>query len=120
MMRATFTIIAATGNGKLCERQEGLFTGYRRLSVKHAIQISALACAIVVIAAPTIHAAQAQASIKTEMLKDWSDLKATLVKIANEMPADKYGLKPTPAQQSFGERVVHIAQVGNRLLGSVG
>ena len=88
--------------------------------MKHAIRVSALACAIVVIAAPSFPAAQAPASIKAEMTKDWSDLKATMVKIASEMPADKYGFKPTPAQQSFGERVVHIAQVGNRFLGSVG
>ena len=88
--------------------------------MKHAIQISALACAIAVIAAPASPAAQTPVSIKAEMIKDWSDLKGTLVKIANEMPADKYGFKPTPAEQSFGERVVHIAQVGNRFLGSVG
>jgi uncharacterized damage-inducible protein DinB len=84
------------------------------------MKISALVCGLVVVAAPTYAAAQAPASLKAEMLKDWSDLKGTLVKIANEMPADKYGFKPTPAQQSFGERVVHIAQVGNRFLGSVG
>jgi uncharacterized damage-inducible protein DinB len=30
-------------------------------------------------------------------------------KIAAEMPADKYGFKPTPGQQSFGERTVHVA-----------
>ena len=88
--------------------------------MKHAIQVFSLAGAIAVIAAPTFPAAQAPASIKAEMLKDWSDLKATMVKIANEMPAEKYAFKPTPAQQSFGERVVHIAGVGNRFLGSVG
>ena len=88
--------------------------------MKHVLHISALVCALVVVAAPTFPAAQAPASIKAEMLKDWSDLKGTLVKIASEMPADKYSFKPTPAQQSFGERVVHIAQVGNRFLGSVG
>jgi uncharacterized damage-inducible protein DinB len=88
--------------------------------LKHAVQVSALACALVVIAAPAFPAAQAPVSIIAEMTKDWSDLKTTLVKIASEMPADKYGLKPTPGQQTFGERVVHIAQVGNRFLGSVG
>jgi uncharacterized damage-inducible protein DinB len=88
--------------------------------LKHAIQISALACALVVTAAPTFPAAQTQASLKAEMLKDWSDLKATMVRIAGEMPADKFGFKPTPAQQSFGERVVHVATVNNRFLGSIG
>jgi uncharacterized damage-inducible protein DinB len=88
--------------------------------LKHAIQISALACAIAVIAAPSFPAAQAPASIKAEMVKDWSDLKAMMVRIAGEMPPDKYAFKPTPAQQSFGERVVHIASVNNRFLGSIG
>lgn len=90
--------------------------------MKHAIQISALACAIVVIAVPTFPAAQAPAalSIKAEMLKDWSGLKDTMTKIANEMPADKYTAKPTPAQQTFAERVVHAADVNNRFLGAIG
>ena len=59
-------------------------------------------------------------SIKAEMLKDWSDLKSTLDKIAAEMPDDKYTFKPTPPQQSFGERVVHIATVNVGILGSLG
>jgi uncharacterized damage-inducible protein DinB len=88
--------------------------------LKHAIPFFALICALVVIAAPAFPAAQAPASLKAEMMKDRSDLKATMVKIATEMPADKYGFKPTPAQQSFGDRVVHVAAVGNRFLGSVG
>jgi uncharacterized damage-inducible protein DinB len=79
----------------------------------------ALICAAVVFAAPTRASAQS-ASIQAEMLKDWTALKDTMVKIANEMPADKYNAKPTPAQQTFGERVVHIAQVNNRFLGSIG
>jgi len=88
--------------------------------LKHVFHVSALACAIAIIAAPAFPAAQAPASIKAEMLKDWSDLKATMVKIASEMPPDKYAFKPTAPQQSFGERVVHIAQVNNRFLGSIG
>ena len=33
-----------------------------------------------------------------------------IVAAAEEMPADKYGYKPTPAQMTFGEIVLHIAQ----------
>jgi uncharacterized damage-inducible protein DinB len=33
-----------------------------------------------------------------------------LVEAAQEMPADKYGFKPTPAQMSFAHLVGHIAQ----------
>ena len=32
-----------------------------------------------------------------------------LVASAEEMPADKYSYKPTPAQMSFGEIVLHVA-----------
>lgn len=48
-------------------------------------------------------------SQQAELLKDWSGLKDTMHKIAAEMPADKYGFRPTEAQQTFGERTVHVA-----------
>jgi len=84
------------------------------------MQISALVCGLAVVAAPAYTSAQAPASLKAEMLKDWSDLKGTMVKIANEMPADKYGYKATPAQRSFGEHVLHIAQINVMLLQTFG
>lgn len=40
-----------------------------------------------------------------------------LVAAAEEMPADKYGYKPTPAQMSFGMLVIHIAESNNFLCG---
>ena len=85
--------------------------------MKHAIRIAVLACAIGVVAAPTF--AQAP-TLQGDLLKDWMSLQNTMAKIAAEMPADKYGAKPTPAQQSFGERVVHIATANNRFLGLLG
>jgi uncharacterized damage-inducible protein DinB len=90
--------------------------------VKHAMWISALVCAAAVAGAPqTVRAqAPAKASIQTEMVKDWASLKDTMTKLASEMPADKYDFKATPAEQSFGERVVHIASVNYGFLGSIG
>src|SRR2546425_351730 len=32
---------------------------------------------------------------------------------AEEMPADKYGYKPTPAQMSFGDVIAHLIEDGN-------
>jgi hypothetical protein len=43
-----------------------------------------------------------------------------LVAAAEEMPADKYGYKPTPAQMSFGDIVVHLAQGNDYLCGTIG
>lgn len=59
-------------------------------------------------------------SLQAELLKDWSDLKATMHKIAAEMPADKYGFRPTAGQQTFGERTVHVAAANVGLLASLG
>jgi uncharacterized damage-inducible protein DinB len=90
--------------------------------VKHAIRISVFACALIAFAVPTFAQAPASAapSLQGDMLKDWTSLKDTMAKLADAVPADKYNFKPTPAQQSFGERVVHIATVNNRFLGLLG
>jgi uncharacterized damage-inducible protein DinB len=42
-----------------------------------------------------------------------------LVESAEEMPADKYGYKPTPAQMTFGEVVVHLVQGNGMMCGWV-
>ena len=92
----------------------------------HTIQLIAMVCAAVVVATPKPVVAQGAAapsvtaSIQAEMLKDWTDLKDTLVKIANEMPADRYSFRPTPPQETFGRRVVHIAVGANRFLQLLG
>jgi len=41
-------------------------------------------------------------------LKDWVEMKDTMMKLADEMPADKYSFKTTPQQRDFGEQVVHV------------
>ena len=51
-----------------------------------------------------------------EIQNDWSRNNAVLYGLADAVPGDKYGFNPTPAQQSFGERVLHVAQVNLMLL----
>jgi uncharacterized damage-inducible protein DinB len=43
-----------------------------------------------------------------------------LVAGAEEMPAGKYGFKPTPAQMSFGEVIEHLAKGNDFLCGRIG
>ena len=45
-----------------------------------------------------------------EVENDWSRNNVMLYGLANSMPEDKFGYKPTPAQQTFGERVLHVAR----------
>lgn len=84
-----------------------------------ALRMSGAVAALVLVAALRPAAAQS-ASIQAEMLKDWTGLKTTMDKIAAEMPDDKYSFKATPAEQTFGERVAHIAQVNVGILRSLG
>src|SRR5881628_1026511 len=39
-----------------------------------------------------------------------------IVDAAEEMPADKYGYKPTPAQMTYGDVVSHLIKEGNNYL----
>jgi hypothetical protein len=45
---------------------------------------------------------------------------SNFIAAAEEMPADKYGFKPTPAQMSFGEVIGHIAAGSDALCSSIG
>jgi uncharacterized damage-inducible protein DinB len=40
--------------------------------------------------------------------KHWSNAKELAVAVANAMPEDGYSFKPTPAQMTFGEQMIHI------------
>jgi len=59
-------------------------------------------------------------SLQAEVLKDWTALGDTMHKIAAQMPADKYTFKPTDAQQTFGQRTVHVATANVYFLGLLG
>src|SRR5271169_4014229 len=65
-------------------------------------------------------AAGAQASILAEIKKDWEEQRKTMATIADAMPEDKFDFKASPAERSYGEQVLHIAQVNLFLLKVVG
>ena len=86
--------------------------------MRHVVRTSGFVFAIILGVMLRPAAAQAP-SIQAEMLKDWASLKDTITKIANEMPADKYGFKPTPAQMSFGDVIVHLSEGNDYLCSTV-
>jgi len=66
-------------------------------------------------------AAQAPASPVADALRSHVQRAGrNLVAAAEEMPAGKYGFKPTPAQMSFGEVIAHVAAGSDFLCSSVG
>jgi uncharacterized damage-inducible protein DinB len=51
---------------------------------------------------PTLSPSQA-------VLEAWNDIGRRLIAMAEDFPEDKYDFKPTPAQRSFAEQLLHMA-----------
>jgi uncharacterized damage-inducible protein DinB len=80
-----------------------------------------LACVavLVVIAAgtPSLLSAQTPApTITSELVAGFQRASAEILDIAEAMPADKYGYKPTPEVSSFGDQLVHLAGIVQRFV----
>ena len=83
--------------------------------------VAALAAALL----PQVAAAQATpvgatAPVSTAFRESTRDFAKNLTAAAEAMPAEKYGFKPTPAQMSFGDIVVHLSQGNDYLCGAIG
>jgi uncharacterized damage-inducible protein DinB len=49
------------------------------------------------------------ASPSQAVLDQWNDIGRKLIAMAEDFPEDKYDFKPTPAQRSFAEQLLHAA-----------
>lgn len=68
-----------------------------------------------VLAAPL--AAQGTSPLADALRSDLQHSEKNFVAAVDLMPADKFGFKPTPAQQSFGHLVVHAIGANNFMCG---
>ena len=64
----------------------------------------------------TVVVAQAQNPVMNGVRAIAQRQTKNIVEAAEEMPADKYGYKPTPAQMTFGDVVSHLIKEGNNYL----
>ena len=64
--------------------------------------------------------AQAQAPVADGFRSMEQRMAKNLVAAAEEMPADKYGYKPTPAQMSVGDIVGHLSEGNDYFCGTIG
>jgi len=48
-------------------------------------------------------------TLNAELLRDWTEQKATMMKIADAMPEEKFSYKSTPAQRDYGQQILHVA-----------
>jgi hypothetical protein len=61
-----------------------------------------------------------ESPLRDELLKDWTEMRSIIGKIAAEMPADSFGFKPTPAQRTYAEQIMHIATSNVIGIGTLG
>ena len=74
---------------------------------------------LVLATVPSLAAAQTAAPVAKAFRDDAATKATNLIAAAETMPADKYGFKPTPAQMTFGQIVVHLAQGNDFLCGAI-
>lgn len=74
-----------------------------------------LAAATLALPAPAQDAMKKDAAVKPAsspsqaVLEGWNDVGRKLTAMAEDFPEDKYDFKPTPAQRSFAEQLLHAA-----------
>lgn len=59
-------------------------------------------------------------SVSCEIQNDWSRNNVLVYLAAGAMPEDKYGFRPVAEEQTFGERVLHVAQINLAILQGLG
>jgi len=80
--------------------------------VKRLLVITAVVAAAHAALPPPAYAQTA--SLRAELLKDWTELKPVMMAIAAAMPEDKFTYKSTPAQRDYGQQIMHVA-AGNMM-----
>jgi len=74
---------------------------------------------VVVIAAATVFAQPAKNPVTSVIREILPRQQKNLVAAVEEMPADKFGYKPTPQQMSFAHLVLHITESNNYLCAKI-
>jgi hypothetical protein len=76
--------------------------------------------ALVTMAIPAILSAQSTTPV-ADAFRDYAKTEGkNLIAAAEQFPADKFGFKPTPAQMSFADIVMHLSQGNDYLCGTIG
>ncbi|HTM04952.1 MAG TPA: DinB family protein [Vicinamibacterales bacterium] len=65
-------------------------------------------------------AAPAITTLAGDIQADWARTRTLITQIVEAMPDDKFNFKPTPAQQTFAQRVLHVSQTDLFILQTLG
>ena len=74
-------------------------------------------CGVVTAVAPSSVLAQsASPSLVKEIVATWQRAVTEILDVAEAMPEDKYGYKPTPEIATFRDQLVHVAGIAQRFI----
>ena len=89
--------------------------------MKHAIYACLLFCgamAAVTVAPSSAFAQGAPPTVVKELVATWQRSATDLIDLAEAMPEEKYGYKPTPEISTFREQLMHVTGVVQRFIDS--
>src|SRR6476619_6116017 len=85
--------------------------------MKTLVYARVILLAVVATALPSLLWAQAPApSLAKELFVSFQRAATEIIDVAEAMPAEKYGYKPTPEISSFGDQLVHVAGITQRFI----
>jgi uncharacterized damage-inducible protein DinB len=85
--------------------------------MKTLVYARVILLAVVAAALPSLLWAQAPApSLAKELGATFQRAATEIIDVAEAMPAEKYGYKPTPEISSFGDQLVHVAGITQRFI----
>ena len=75
-----------------------------------AVLALAVACgSATVLVRAASEAPRAASSPSQVVLSEWNEIGRKLIAMAEDFPEDKYDFKPTPAQRTFAEQLLHVS-----------
>jgi uncharacterized damage-inducible protein DinB len=87
--------------------------------MKNVIYACLLFCGVVAavaLAAPSVFAQSTSPSVVKELVAGWQRAATDIIDVAEAMPEEKYGYKPTPEISTFREQLVHLADATQRFI----
>ena len=76
------------------------------------------AMATVAAAAPSVFAQGTSPSVVKELVATWQRAATDIIDVAEAMPEEKYGYKPTPEISTFRDQLVHVTGITQRFIDS--
>lgn len=88
--------------------------------MRNVLRLCSIVTVLMLVSALGAQAQSKPGDLKADVLKDWTAMKDTMVKLASEMPEDRFGYKSTPPQRTYGEQILHAATVNVSFMGLLG